>query len=252
MTLPETATSPWIVDVLHGIGAPVTPNNVSALNKWANSEGTAATNNPLATTLGSRASGVVVPGSTNLAGNSSNVQNYPTEPIGSGAIAQTLKQPNYAGIRLSLISNAPVDTTVNAVNQSNWGSHIGPAASSSPASINTVSTSQGGNINNATTLTGLAGVLQRIDQLLNPAGPSGLKSLATLGTANAAQIAQLLAVRLLFTVGFMGITYLGIKTLTGGKGGSVNIIENIQSASRAASRQSDYVEREEARRQTAV
>ena len=98
-----------------------------------------------------------------------------------------------------------------------------------PFSGSGVSAQQTGN------LTGVGGLLQQFDTLLNPKGPGVgvVKSILSFGTADLASeiigLVELLAVRGLFTLGFMGLTYLGIKMLTGGSGGSVvNIVETQQ------------------------
>ncbi len=122
---PSVANTPsWVVGVLNGIGAPLTAQNVRALELWAGSEGTSARYNPLATTLGSQASGVTIAGSTDF--NSVGVQNYPNESTGVNATVQTLKQSNFAQIRNSLVNAQDASNTVAAINASNWGSTIGP------------------------------------------------------------------------------------------------------------------------------
>lgn len=75
-----------------------------------------------------------------------------------------------------------------------------------------------------TKLTGAAGILQTIDGLLNPQGPGLVQNATSLGTAGIATAVQKIVVRGLFTVGFMGLTYLGVKTVTGTGGSSTNVI----------------------------
>lgn len=73
----------YFAGVLRDLGAPVTAPNLNFLAGWAQVEGTAAANNPLATTLHLR-------GSSPLPGNSAGVQQYPSVQEGERATAQTL------------------------------------------------------------------------------------------------------------------------------------------------------------------
>lgn len=73
---------------LNAIGAPATPQNRTFVNAWARAEGTAARNNPLATTQ-------PAPGAWLLPGNSSKVKQYPTLQTGVRAEAQTLLNGRY-------------------------------------------------------------------------------------------------------------------------------------------------------------
>lgn len=81
---PKTPLERYFAGVLGLIKAPVTQANVDWLVSWAAKEGTAARNNPLATTLRTN-------GSTPLPGNSAGVQEYPTAAAGVAATAATLK-----------------------------------------------------------------------------------------------------------------------------------------------------------------
>jgi hypothetical protein len=81
--------------VLHAIGAPLSATNRALLSAWAQTEGTRARFNPLATTQDAA-------GATVLAGNSAGVKNYPSFQAGVRATAQTLENGRYAGILSSL------------------------------------------------------------------------------------------------------------------------------------------------------
>jgi hypothetical protein len=122
-TVNPTSVPTWIASVLQQIGAPLTTANVQALKLWAGSENTAAQYNPLATTLGSPASGVSIPGSSQF--NSVGVQNYASESTGSAAMASTLNEPRYASIKNAFLNGNDLPGIIAAVNASPWGSHIG-------------------------------------------------------------------------------------------------------------------------------
>ncbi len=128
--------------------------------------------------------------------------------------------------------NAATGQTINSV----WGGDNpkGSGQKANPASTGT-SGPTGSTPSSApeSSLSGLGGILQQIDQILNPSGPGTLQTITSLGTANIASFLEQWIVRLLFTFGFMGITYLGIKTMTGGAGGT-SIIEIAQRQSRQA------------------
>jgi hypothetical protein len=92
--------------VLTNLGAPVTAENLAFLDSWAHNEGTAALNNPLATTLTS-------PGSYPLPGNSAGVQQYSTPGAGELATSTTLKGLSvYAPIVRGLRSGHPYQAQV--------------------------------------------------------------------------------------------------------------------------------------------
>lgn len=83
----------------------------------------------------------------------------------------------------------------------------------------------------AKTLTGLAGFLQQFDALLNPSGPGGITGFLTGGTITAVET---LAIRGLFTIAFLGLGYLGVKILTGGKSSGGSVIDIVQSQQKQA------------------
>jgi hypothetical protein len=84
----QTAESFWSL-VLADMGAPITQQNIDALNTWSQHEGTSARFNPLATTQKES-------GSTNF--NSVGVQNYTSAEEGAAATAHTLENGRYPGI----------------------------------------------------------------------------------------------------------------------------------------------------------
>lgn len=95
----------WASDLLGSLGDKATGPDEQFIENWLPREGTAAVNNPMATTLGSAQSGVSVPGSTNF--NSEGVQNYPTYASGLGATKSTLQEPRYSAIAAALKSGNP-------------------------------------------------------------------------------------------------------------------------------------------------
>jgi hypothetical protein len=95
----------WAQDLLGALGDKNTAPNEQFIENWLPREGTKALNNPMATTLGSRASGVTVPGSTYF--NPQGVQNYPTYQTGLQATKSTLEEPRYSAIAGALKSGDP-------------------------------------------------------------------------------------------------------------------------------------------------
>lgn len=103
----------WRQQFLRAIQAPLTAENVKALNAWARSEGTAAKFNPLATTE-------PAPGASSF--NSVGVKNYPTQQEGIQATAETLLNGKYNRV-LSLFRSGKASAAqiAEAVGQSPWG-----------------------------------------------------------------------------------------------------------------------------------
>ena len=102
--------------VLQGIGAPVTPQNVSAFIGWSQAEGPIGgdawqRNNPLNTTQGA-------PGARTV--NSAGVKGYPDFQTGVRATIQTLKNGAYGGIVNAFRSNNP-HALAGAIGSSPWG-----------------------------------------------------------------------------------------------------------------------------------
>lgn len=90
--------------VLHDLGIEATPGNLVFFKGWAMVEGTAAKNNPLATTLR-------VPGSVPLQGNSAGVQQYATPEQGAAATAATIRG-GYPNIVAALKTHSPLVTGI--------------------------------------------------------------------------------------------------------------------------------------------
>lgn len=97
--------------VLHGVGAPVTPQNIAGLSGWAQAEGGSGHNNPFNTTQGA-------PGATNF--NGVGVKVYPNLNVGAQATIQTLKNGRYGGIIAALQRSDPRGLAA-AIGASPWG-----------------------------------------------------------------------------------------------------------------------------------
>lgn len=95
------ATQQFAQAVLNDLGVPDTPQNRSFIIGWSRAEGTAAKNNPLATTL-------ALPGSVPLPGNSAGVQQYPTIAEGAQATAATIGNGRYPNIVAALRTGGAV------------------------------------------------------------------------------------------------------------------------------------------------
>jgi murein DD-endopeptidase MepM/ murein hydrolase activator NlpD len=106
----------WQAQLLQAIKAPVTPQNMTALDAWQRAEGGAATNNPFNTTLS-------LPGTSTY--NSAGVRNYQTPQQGIDATIQTLTAPQYASGYQPIINALRQGTSPQAVAQavgsSPWG-----------------------------------------------------------------------------------------------------------------------------------
>lgn len=107
-----TNTGNFANDVLAGIGAPVTPENVRAIQAWARAEGGTSHNNPLNTTQGA-------PGATDF--NSVGVKTYTSYEQGVQATIQTLLNGNYANIIAALKAGNNAMSVANAIAASPWG-----------------------------------------------------------------------------------------------------------------------------------
>ena len=106
----------WVDEVLQAIGAPTTDSNRAALRAWAASEGTAASNNPLAF------SGQYPGATTCLAqcGSSSPVFAYSSPQQGATNTAQFLLSNNYSGVVNAFRSDAGLGAIYGAINASGW------------------------------------------------------------------------------------------------------------------------------------
>jgi hypothetical protein len=103
-------------DVLSGIGAPTTAENIRAMKAWALAEGTKAQFNPLATTR---------KGSNTTDFNSVGVKNYPSYQDGVAATIGTLKNGRYPNILAALAQGNSAEGVGLAVAQSPWGTGQG-------------------------------------------------------------------------------------------------------------------------------
>jgi hypothetical protein len=101
----DTATEFW-TQTLIDLGAPVTQSNIEALAAWSEREGSGGAWNPLNTTR-------PAPGSTNLAGNSAKVQNYPSLAVGAQATADSLNNGLYPSIVAAFKSGSAFEALVS-------------------------------------------------------------------------------------------------------------------------------------------
>lgn len=110
------ATFPqWEYDLLKALGAPPSQNNLTALNLWAQSEGS-VTNNPLAT------SGKGAGATTCVAqcGSTSPIYEYDTEADGVAHMAGFLKGSYYSAIVRAFAQDAGIAAIFQAINSSPW------------------------------------------------------------------------------------------------------------------------------------
>ncbi len=103
-------------DVLSSIGAQATPENIRGIKAWALAEGTAAANNPLATTRHDA-------NTTDF--NSVGVKNYPSYAEGVEATAATLKNGRYQNILAAFADGSSAERIAAAVANSPWGTGQG-------------------------------------------------------------------------------------------------------------------------------
>lgn len=108
----------WANDILSGLGAPQSQNNINKLAAWNACEGNLAgqsglgINNPFNTTL-NYGGGVSV--------NSAGVKRYPNIAVGVQATLQTLQAPRYALVVANLKGDGSGGTFATAVGTSGWG-----------------------------------------------------------------------------------------------------------------------------------
>lgn len=83
-------------------------------------------------------------------------------------------------------------------------------------------------------LGGIGAALQALDKVMNPAPASTLTEVLTLGSADVITKVLGLSVRLTFSLGFIGVLYFGIKTISSSSGGSSSpgIIDSLQTQQR--------------------
>lgn len=109
----------YAVDVLHGIGAPITPGNVAAILVWITHESGGTTGfafNPLNSTDHPY-------GSAGQGGSQGNIQRYSNYQQGVQTIVHQLQYPNhgYPKIVAAFRSNAGSGQILAAVKASDWG-----------------------------------------------------------------------------------------------------------------------------------
>jgi hypothetical protein len=125
MTTTVSSPAQFAQDILAGLDAPETQNNIETLVGWWEREGGAgpqfgvanniASYNPFNTSLPE-------PGSQNTPGNpSAPIQAYTSWDQGIAATLSTLEEPRYAAIVSDLKANAPEQDTAAAVGASPWG-----------------------------------------------------------------------------------------------------------------------------------
>ena len=102
----------WQVQILHGLGAPVTQANLTFLNAWTKAEGGSASNNPFNTTQ-------QAPGASTY--NSVGVRNYGSPQQGITATIQTLTNGKYGNILSALKQGTDARAAATALANSPWG-----------------------------------------------------------------------------------------------------------------------------------
>src|SRR5215831_763575 len=101
----------WQAQILRGVNAPVTPQNLQAVDAWQRAEGGGALNNPFNTT---QAGGV-------SSYNSVGVQNYATPQVGIQATIDTLRNGRYGPVIAALQQGNSPQAVAGAVGASPWG-----------------------------------------------------------------------------------------------------------------------------------
>jgi hypothetical protein len=112
-------THDFAVDLLHGLGFPVTASNVQAIMAWCQAEslpGKGALFNPMNTTQGA-------PGASNF--NSVGVKNFTSYEQGLQATIKTLKNGHYGPILQALQQGSDAFAVAKAVAASPWGTGEG-------------------------------------------------------------------------------------------------------------------------------
>jgi hypothetical protein len=105
----------WEYDLLKALGAPASKNNLTALNLWAQSEGS-VTNNPLATSGQGAGATVCVA----QCGSTSPIYEYDTEADGVAQMARFLKGSYYTSIVRAFTDDAGLAAIFQAINSSPW------------------------------------------------------------------------------------------------------------------------------------
>jgi hypothetical protein len=118
-----------------------------------------------------------------------------------------------SGGGVSVVNAALGQSSPGNANPATGGAGSGGVSGTGAAGAGTASS-------NAIQLEGIAGVLQTINDILNPATPGFIAEATSLGTAGVGAIIATIATRAVFSAMFLGLTYIGIKQMTSGGGGS--------------------------------
>lgn len=108
-------------EVLKGIGAPITDENMKFMYAWRQAEGGRAKNNPFNTTLSKVHSTFYNCLKKGIMGCQSGVRNYMSRQDGIDATIKTLKNGRYQNIINSLKSGEDAVRTAEALKSSPWG-----------------------------------------------------------------------------------------------------------------------------------
>jgi len=112
----------WQHQILRGVGAPITPQNLSALNAWAHTESGTATNNPFNTTMTMQNMAGATPYNTIQTKNGPiHVWNYTSPQQGINATINTLNNGYYGDIIGALRAGTNPMAVARAVDASPWG-----------------------------------------------------------------------------------------------------------------------------------
>lgn len=132
----------WAIDVLIGLGAPLTNDNISALVGWANHESggynptvTGGLNNPLNTTEGALCKSIPwpQPGSCRNGGSQGNIKDFSTYQQGVASIVHNLQNPRfgYPAIVAALQQGHNQNGVFAAIDASQFGTKgLGPGSGS--------------------------------------------------------------------------------------------------------------------------
>ena len=118
MPPPAVQAPAWVADILNGVQAPISANNVAKIQAWNDCEGNASggsglpINNPFNTTLSAYGGSSV---------NGAGVKSYPSWAAGLQATLDTLQGSAYKGIVRNLQTDGPAGQFATAVGSSPWG-----------------------------------------------------------------------------------------------------------------------------------
>jgi len=116
------ADKDFFIEILNGIGAPITKENLKFLAAWRQAEGGTASNNPFNTTYKLDAD------SKKTDYNSVGVKNYTNKTYGIAATTKTLKLPYYKNIVKGLQNNIGAKNIANNTDElKTWGTGAGVA-----------------------------------------------------------------------------------------------------------------------------